>query len=241
MPIRSNPLVRLTLAATFALGACAHGPDAPNLALWRIVSQGCEASPAHPVAGLQCDPAYGVALLKDRCGPDHYLVIPLARRPGIESPELLDPREPNVIAYAWAQRGRSLGLDAAMPVPANADLALAINSRYGRSQEQLHVHIDALRPEVRSALDALPRPVAPGTMVELAGHRYRVDPLERLEPAPFAALAAAWGAHSQDERAHLTLALVQDRQGGFLLLSDRADLWRLDRGHAEELLRERHC
>jgi CDP-diacylglycerol pyrophosphatase len=221
--------------------------------LWRIVDAGCrepplDASPTDPgsvlKAGLQCDLAQGYALLKDRCGETHYLVLPTARRIGIESPELLRADEPRYLALAWAQRGRSLGRVGAaggLELDNLGDVGLAVNSRYGRSQAQLHVHIDFLRPEVRAALAALPRPVDPGTSVELMGHHYRVDPLDTLTGNPFARAASAWNAQTQEERARLTLALVGDGDKGYYLLSDRADLAALDRGHAEELLRERHC
>jgi CDP-diacylglycerol pyrophosphatase len=73
------------------------------------------------------------------------------------------------------------------------------------------------------------------------GHRYRVDPLGSLAGNPFAQVAHAWNARTEQERARLTLAIVGDGAEGFFLLSDRADPAALDRGHAEELLRERHC
>jgi CDP-diacylglycerol pyrophosphatase len=232
-------------AAALLLGlgaACARSGEAPELALWRIVADGCrEGATADPAAPLQCRPAEGIAVLKDRCGEGHYLVLPLARRSGIESAELLQPAEPDYLALAWAQRGRSLGLAPGQAVDAQADLGLAINSRYGRSQAQLHVHIDRVRPAVRAALDALARPVASGTLVELEGHSYRIDRLASLAPSPLPELIRAWQAADEDARAHLTLAVVGDRAGGWFLLSDRADLLRLDRGHAEDLLRERSC
>jgi CDP-diacylglycerol pyrophosphatase len=212
---------------------------ARDMALWRIVDTGCGAATAVPSPGLECDVARGYAVLKDRCGPTHYLVLPTARRVGIESPELLRPEEPNYLALAWAERWRSLGARTAA-VDA-ADVGLAVNSRYGRSQSQLHVHIDFVRPDVRAALAALPRPIAAGTRVELMGHRYRVDPLGGLAGDPIARVVRAWGATDDGERARLTLAVVGDDGGGVLLLSDRADLAALDRGHAEELLRERDC
>jgi CDP-diacylglycerol pyrophosphatase len=222
------------------------------MALWRIVETGCRApdagravAGAHSQAVLQCDPARGYAVLKDRCGPSHYLLLPLQRRIGIESPELLRGDEPNYVAQAWAQRWRSLGPAGAAPAPQAAvdaaDLGLAVNSRYGRSQSQLHVHIDFVRPQVRAVLDALPRPVAAGTTVALMGHSYRIDPLDALDGNSFERLARAWNAGDADERARLTLAVLGDGGKGYFLLSDRADLLRLDRGHAEELLVERHC
>jgi len=229
------------------LAGCARGPERPELALWRIVDGGCAALQpagdglqATALPGLQCDRARGYAVLKDRCGASHFLVLPIARRLGIESPELLDPVEPPYLALAWSQRGRVIDALPAGPTQAS-DVGLAINSRYGRSQLQLHVHIDLVRAEVRAALEALPRPIRPGSIVVLQGHRYRIDPLDRLAGQPFARLVRAWDAATEDDRARLTLAVVADGADGFLMLSDRADLAALDRGHAEELLIERHC
>ncbi len=252
MDIRHRPLLACILV-TLTLAACVRGADPPDLALWRMVESGCHGPPAEgsasrqgqdAAAGLQCYRAAGYAVLKDRCGESHYLVLPIARRTGIESPELLRADEPNYLALAWAQRGRSLGsvaADAAPGFAGSADLGLAVNSRFGRSQAQLHVHIDFVRPEVRAALAAVPQPVAYGTNVELMGHRYRLDHLDALGGNPFGQVARAWHAQTEEERARLTLAIVGDGKDGYFLLSDRADLAALDRGHAEELLRAHSC
>jgi CDP-diacylglycerol pyrophosphatase len=247
--IRAAALVPLLAAlAGFACGPAA----ADDQALWRIVDSGCrggaQASPAGAPPGsggqaLVCDAARGYAVLKDRCGATHYLVVPIARRIGIESPELLRPDEPRYLALAWGQRGRSLGAGAegGSGAASPADVGLAVNSRYGRSQSQLHVHIDFVRPEVRAALQSLPRPVVPGTRVRLSRHDYRVDPLESLDGNLVEQVAREWGAESEDDRARLTVAVVSDGGAGYFLLSDRADPLELDRGHAEELLIERMC
>ncbi|HYA59928.1 MAG TPA: CDP-diacylglycerol diphosphatase, partial [Burkholderiaceae bacterium] len=161
---------------------------------------------------------------------------PTARRTGVESPELQTAGEPNYFALAWEQRDKT-----ANAAPGDADVGLAINSRYGRSQSQLHIHIDRLRPEVRAALRGLTLPIGTQTYLELMGHRYRVDHLDTLAQSPFARAAREWDARTLDERARLTLAIAGDGAGGFFLLSDRADLAALDRGHAEELLRPRSC
>jgi len=222
-----------------------------DLAIWRIVDQGCNGAsrdaaqtvpqPAlRPAKGLQCETAQGIAVLKDRCGPTHFLVIPTARRAGVESPELLGAEEPNYFALAWEQRATSLAALTG-PTAGPPDVGLAINSRYGRSQSQLHIHIDLLRPAVRAALAALALPLAADTRLELSGHWYRVDHLDSLAPSPFTQAAREWGAQTAQERARLTLAVVGDGGRGFFLLSDRADAINLDRGHAEELLVPHHC
>jgi CDP-diacylglycerol pyrophosphatase len=237
------------LLFSIGLGGCARQAEPADLAIWRIVDQGCNAGPPaqaaaqrapQPTRGLQCDSAQGIAVLKDRCGPTHFLVIPTVRRAGVESPELLNAQEPNYFALAWAQREASAA--ALAPGAADrADIGLAINSRYGRSQAQLHIHIDLLRPQVRSALQALGPPWAADSRLELMGHWYRVDHLESLARNPFAQAAREWSAHSADERARLTLAIAADGGQGFFLLSDRADLAAGDRGHAEELLVPHPC
>jgi CDP-diacylglycerol pyrophosphatase len=234
------------------LAGCGPNPDAADLAIWRIVDHGCNATPAtasgaqpqparSSTSGLQCDSAQGYAVLKDRCGKTHFLLIPTARRVGVESPELLSEQEPNYFERAWNERGRSL---AALPAPRHedADIGLAINSRYGRSQAQLHIHIDFVQPEVRAALRGVSvAQGAAGTRLELMGHWYRVDHVDSLAQSPFTRVAGEWGARTEMDRARLTLAVVGDGGRGFFLLSDRADLLSLDRGHAEELLVPHSC
>ncbi len=239
-----GPTLQVAAAVLVAclLAVVAPPAFADDMALWHIVDTGCAADlggGAPP--GLRCERARGYAVLKDRCGPTHFLVIPTARRRGVESPELLQAGEPNYFAAAWDERGvvaRAAGVGA-LP---DGEIGLAINSRWGRSQSQLHIHIDRLRPEVRQALDAL---AASGTawpsQLTWDGHPYRVDRLASLQQSPFLRLAAIRGAESDDERARETLAVASNGQGGFYLLSDSAQLSRLDRGHAEELLIDRHC
>ncbi|HYA66656.1 MAG TPA: CDP-diacylglycerol diphosphatase [Burkholderiaceae bacterium] len=232
------------LVVSLSLVACSRNSEPPDLAIWRIVDQSCNAAKtSEPQSGprqeLTCDSQLGYAILKDRCGPTHYLLIPTARRTGVESPELEQAGEPNYFALAWEERRRSATAEGA--APGDADVGLAINSRYGRSQSQLHIHIDWLRPEVRTALRALQLPLAADTQLELMGHRYRVEHLDSLNLSPFALVASEWGARTQEDRARLTLAVAGDGGSGFFLLSDRADLAALDRGHAEELLLAHSC
>lgn len=243
----------LVVALAGVLGALAlrgagADPAAGNLALWRIVADGCGPAGAGAAQGgtppgLQCQPGQGAALLKDRCGARHFLLIPTARRRGVESPELLDPREPNYFALAWEQRARAQG-------GADDAVGLAVNSRYGRSQEQLHIHIDRLRPELVQALRTLPARLPADATLAWRGHVYRVSAQDGLVPSPFAVAAGLWGAQTQAERARITIAVVAQpaasapaapSPGRFLVLSGRADPWHLDRGHAEELLVDHPC
>ena len=123
------------------------------MALWRIVHDACV---PHAAAGEGTKPCEsvdlaqseleGVAILKDRVGVAQMLAIPTRRVTGIEDPQMLAPEAPYVFADAWkakalleARLGRPLARDA---------VALTINSKWARSQDQLHVHVDCLAAPV---------------------------------------------------------------------------------------------
>jgi CDP-diacylglycerol pyrophosphatase len=95
--------------------------------------------------------AAGYAVLKDRKGGAHYLLIPTRTISGIESAELLEKSSPNYIADAWHSRdvishwmGRDLTPDA---------IGLAINPRTARGQDQLHIHMECVGPTLYRVLE----------------------------------------------------------------------------------------
>ena len=87
------------------------------------------------------EPAF--ALLHDRKGGAHFLLIPTRTVRGIDAHEVLAPGAPNYFAAAW--RGRAaLQVSTGRGIPRTA-VGMAINPRRSRSQEQLHIHIECLR------------------------------------------------------------------------------------------------
>jgi CDP-diacylglycerol pyrophosphatase len=90
----------------------------------------------------------GYALLADIKGGAHLLLIPLRRLSGIESPELLESSAPNYFAAAWQARGQ---LGTAQKL-ADDQVGLAVNSRYSRGQDQLHIHIECQGLPLHQAL-----------------------------------------------------------------------------------------
>ena len=116
MPARCRNVIRaglaaaaLALAAPLLCGGCATRAEGPaNLALWRIVDRGCNGpGPRAAGAALQCEDQRGYAVLKDRCGATHFLLIPTTRRVGVEARALQSPTEPNYFAWAWRERTHS--------------------------------------------------------------------------------------------------------------------------------------
>ncbi|HTT81115.1 MAG TPA: CDP-diacylglycerol diphosphatase, partial [Stellaceae bacterium] len=224
--------------------ALAADPDA----LWKIVHERCvphEAAHGRPAPCAFVDLRHGVArgfvLLKDIRGRTQYLLIPTARVTGIEDPQLLRPGAPNYVADSWRERGwteRAAG----RALPRDA-LSLAINSPYARSQNQLHIHIDCLRPDVRAALrraaPALADTWAPLPM-PLAGHRYwarRVVGPRLAGANPFKLLANGMpGAReAMGEQTLVVAGAVFRGRPGFILLDDRLDLATGDHAGGEEL------
>jgi CDP-diacylglycerol pyrophosphatase len=225
-----------------ALPACAADPDA----LWNIVSGQCVPSQQakhDPAPCLSVDLAGGYAVLKDQSGATQVLVIPTTRVTGIESPALLDPAAPNYWAAAWKARDDVAAL-AHRDIP-REDLALAVNSVYGRSQDQLHIHVDCIRADVRDALNAALDRVGPKWTpldVSLAGHRYkamRIAGEDLGDRDPFKLLAAGDPVAHADmgvETLVLAGAVFEDGSPGFILLSDRADPSTRDPAAGESLM-----
>ncbi len=165
----------------------------------------------------------GYALLADRKGGAHFLLIPTRAIAGIESPELESPGAPNYFSAAWQARDL---ITAVMGhrIPREA-VGLAVNPVHARSQDQLHIHIECLRPDVFRTLHAAAAQISDAwSPLMLGGASYEALRIagEDLGGAnPFALLAARM---PQARRAMgdytLVLAGVQFDSGpGFILLA----------------------
>jgi CDP-diacylglycerol pyrophosphatase len=247
---RPRPALGLArLLAAVALSAWLAAPKAvaanPD-ALWHVVHDLCVADMAARRAPAPCaavDLTGGFAVLKDLHGATQLLLIPTDRVTGVEAPQILAPGARNYWQDAWGARPIFQRRAGARPVP-REDIALAINSKYGRSQNQLHIHIDCVRPDVRQALKLNEGRIGPrwsALDVDLAGHRYRARRLEGADLGannPFLLLAQDPEARADMGRETLVVigASFQGGRPGFVLLSDRADPLRGDFGHGEELL-----
>ncbi len=227
--------------AALAGPAAAADPDA----LWKIVHGRCvpdeqrHRNPApcrevHLRAGI----VRGYAVLKDIVGTTQFLVIPTARVTGIESPALLARGAPNYGAAAWAAR-RYVAARAQRPLPRDA-ISLAVNSANGRSQNQLHIHVDCVQPDVRDFLRqhaaALPSRW-PAATVRFNGHDYQALRLKGGDLRgidPFKVLARGLPA-ARAEMGEWTLVVVGLEPRGFALLASHVDPATGNRGAGEEL------
>lgn len=146
----------LVLAVCLAFGVSASPISAPHSnALWRVVHGLCMTDMAlsgAPAPCLEVSRRGGYAVLRPPGGGTEVLLVPTKPLIGIESPELQAPGGPNYWQAAWEAR-RFLEERAGQPVP-REDVAMTINSVFGRSQDQLHIHIDCVSSDVKAALAA---------------------------------------------------------------------------------------
>lgn len=245
-------LVRAGVAvlAAVALGAVTlsgspASADHPG-ALWRVVHGLClrdMAITGRPEPCLAVNRQEGYAVVPDLRHRTQVLLVPTTPIGGIESPQILSPDAVNYWQAAWEAR-RYVERRAGRSIPRDR-IGLAINSVFSRSQNQLHIHVDCVRPDVRqvlmeheAAIGAAWRPLP----VPLAGHRYKARRLVGEELGlrnPFVLLAR--GDPAASRRMPLeTLAVIgatfADGSPGFYLLSDHTDFMRADPGFAEGLL-----
>jgi len=235
----------LALALGWGLpGGAANAAD-PDV-LWKIVSDKCvpdETASGKPAPCRLVDLDGRYAALKDLAGVAQYLLIPTDKITGIESPDLEKQGTPNYFEDAWQSR-RFMAESLGRAVP-RGEVGLAINSEKGRTQNQLHIHIDCMRADVLAALAANEATVGPTWSilpVKLAGHSYlamRIEAPDLSEANPFRLLANGVPAAAAD-MGDQTLVVVgttfSDGRQGFYLLADHVDLAAGDRGSGEELL-----
>jgi CDP-diacylglycerol pyrophosphatase len=222
MKLAMTGLVAL-LAPLFALRDASADPNA----LWYIISEQCVPDQQKLQSPKPCelvDLAAGYVVLKDRVGATQFLVMPTARISGIESPELLAKGARNYWADAWAAR-RYVDDRAHHALPREA-ISLAVNSASGRTQNQLHIHVDCARLDVIAALRehavAIGRTWEPLPM-KLSGHDYLAMRLAQPELGsadPFVLLADGVPGARADMGSY-TLVVVGDPDG-FVLLAGHA-------------------
>jgi CDP-diacylglycerol pyrophosphatase len=209
-----RPALLLAAAIAACAPGAAHGPRSDGL--YRAM-RACLADPEGPSCTF-VDPGLGFVVIKDDdpAKPAAWLLVPSTDVTGIEDPAVFQAP----VALFW-QIGWEAGRDL---VPAFRDgLGLAINSKAGRSQNLLHIHISCLRPDVRAAIAAadIGPDWADAPFLPLAGQTFNARRVPRLEPSPFLLLRDLPGA--AEEMANQSLAVVGHPGGGYVLLTDSTE------------------
>jgi CDP-diacylglycerol pyrophosphatase len=228
----------ILVASAYAIG---RNPDA----LWRIVHDACVPGVKDGDEANQCeylDPEKQYVIFKDMKGRLQYLLIPTDRITGIESPDILAPNAPNYWQKAWSAR-TFLEKRAGKTLPRD-EIAMAINSVLARSQNQLHIHIDCVRTDVRRALaenepnigSAWSSITAPPRGHPYLAMKIEADELGTLNPFKLVAGIPSASADMGNQTIAVVGAHFSDGKDGFYLLTDHADLSKGDLASGEELL-----
>lgn len=170
----------------------------------------------------------GSAVLRAPGEPTHSVVMPTDTVAGLEAPVLRGPR--GAAYWRAALAARPLVSDVLKGKLSPAEVGLAVNSAWGRSQDQLHIHLDCLKPSVLKAVRAHGRQVRHTWSrfpVPLAGDRYyalRVPEAEAAQFNPFAALHTLPGARPDLHRTSFAALATPpgDPEPGYILLAYRA-------------------
>ena len=179
----------------------------------------------------------GTAVLRAPGQPTHTVVIPTANVIGLEAPEL---QSSSGAAY-WraAVAARSYVTDALKGRLPVEEVGMAVNSAGGRSQDQLHIHLDCIKLSVRTALQRY-RPSMKSQWAPLPiafdGSRFfamRIGVAEAAGFNPFSALTRLPGGPTNLRATSLAVISTPQHEPdkGFYVLAHRAP-----GSHSEKLL-----
>ncbi len=244
-PLRFNSALVSTFI--FVLG-CSTTPTSPKSdALWNIINTKCvppvtELSPNCIEVNVENGRDKGYVIFKDRVGELQYLLMPTRKITGMESPEIISPDAPNYFYLAWKYRTyMEKKKGSAIPVEA---MSLAINSQFGRSQNQLHIHISCPKPEVQAQVQKLAsslRSVWSIVPEKIEGHQYYAKILSEKELQDTNAFADLEGGvpEAKNNLAEFGMGLIavknKKNQTQLVLLSSRRNTLTRNRGSVEEI------
>lgn len=210
-------------------------------ALWKIVSEQCVPNQEQhndPAPCLKVDLSDRYVLFNDSKGPVHDLVMPTYKVSGIESPELQLDSTPPFFSFAWNER-KHLDTEAGRPLPDSA-VSLAVNSKYGRSQDQLHIHVSCLKENVSAVLENEGANISnewKPIQQKIEGHEYIARKLNGtdLEKEDPIKLLNDYVRSTNDKIGNYGLAVSFLRDGSAVALATRFDLLSLNLGSAGEI------
>jgi CDP-diacylglycerol pyrophosphatase len=151
--------------------------------------------------------APGFAVLPDRKGGAHYLLIPTRSISGIESPDVRDPSAPNYFDAAWEARGVLNA--AATRELRRAEVGVAVNSVHSRSQDQLHLHIECLGRALYNAIQ---------TNADQIGYRWSAIKINGWHYQAIRVMGTGLGAQNPFEILAGQLPGAKDAMGDYTLL-----------------------
>lgn len=140
-----------TLCVFFILAGFSYANnDATSLR--ESMHKDCLSSTGEPFNTNEClNRGADFVIYKTKTEPYHYLFIPITDIEGVESPLFWQEGYPSWFTMAWRHRYLAAPNLGRKGVDIN-NVGIAINSKYARTQNQLHIHINCIRPDVSLVL-----------------------------------------------------------------------------------------
>ena len=165
-----SKVAALSLAAILLAGA-ALAATRDRGALWQVV-RACVANhnltgAAFPCLEVNLDEgeARGFVVLRPPLGRPDTILSPTTNIVGVEDPALQAPRARNYFEDAWnARRWLPHRADDAAP---RDNVALAVNSAFSRTQDQLHIHIGCIARDAKKTLAGVADELRDGQSIRL--------------------------------------------------------------------------
>lgn len=238
------------LGVALLLAALGGAWAADRTPLWTVV-QACVADYeltglAFPCLEVKTHDGIGTGFVVIRAPLEktHVVVSPTAPIVGVEGPSLQRSEGQSIFQNAW--EARHFVIEAADRSVRDSDIGLAINSRPGRSQDQLHIHVDCLHSEYADEVRRHDASVSDEKwsrlQFPLRGRYYwamRVNDPNLAHTNPFE-LAASLLRTSPGRLENVTLVLMPRLAGakmdGFYLLADQYTPGASGNAHGEFLL-----
>jgi CDP-diacylglycerol pyrophosphatase len=239
----------------FAFAAQAAVARGERGALWQVV-QTCVANHALTGDAFPClevnlsdGEEGGYVILRPPVGKPDTILSPTKRIVGVEDPSLRTLAAPNYFEDAWNARG--FLADPVQKPLAHSDVALAVNARASRTQDQLHIHIGCISRQAKQTLQAIAPQLPEDKWAPIQeriqgfafwGRRIARETLAGVNPFRLAAEGFPDGTKSSAQSAIVVAGTrLADGRNEFALLVWRPDPFGLSRPFAAEDILDASC
>lgn len=224
-------------------------------ALWQVVWT-CVANHVLTGAAFPClevnmsdGEERGYVILRPPIGAPDIILSPTRKIVGVEDPSLAAVDAPNYFEDAWS--ARSFLSDAVHKPLAHDAIAVAVNSRFSRTQDQLHIHIGCISRGARQALQAVARELSENKWVLIRepiyggkfwGRQVAQETLAGVNPFRLAAEGLSGETESSGQLTIVVAgAQLANGRDGFVLLVSRSAPFGLSRPFSVEHFLDFSC
>jgi CDP-diacylglycerol pyrophosphatase len=197
-----------------------HAPAAPNprLRLWEraeaCVEQAKHRAIKYPCVKVSKSENYAIVHDTEVGKQGVYMLLAAIRVTGIEDPLVLVPPVRAFFSFGW---------DALMSEIKRhpSELAMAINNKASRTQDQFHIHLGCVTADVRAAIDKLQLSSSwQANALKVKGRTFDVIEVDSLAQSPFLLLKAYLDSLTPKQQiGDYSMAVIGQASGKFVVLA----------------------